>query len=451
MKLLEYFKDFQDDTVNLNETRLTLLNERVEAITDFLRDSDAFGGNFLDVIPQGSYAHKTIIKPVQDHHEFDADVLLYLEEFDDWDPADYVENLYGCFRASGIYRDNVSRRTRCVTINYAGDFHVDVVPYLERHGEKYITNRHEDNFELTNPEGYNAWLDGQNRIAGRHLANAIRLVKYLRDYKGTFGVKSIILNVLLGQQVNEAALLQDSNCYDDVPTTLRTLMNRLSDYVDENHDLPVIEDPSGTGESFSDRWDQEGYANFRSWIMHYAKKIEDAYTEEDRDESLRKWRVVFGDKFKKSAASASVSSSLVRAGSSLPAVYQKTEQNLADFGILTRVQPKYAFRISGYVLRNGVMGAYYLKDRGNRVRKGRSIRFQIDSCGVPSPYAIYWKVLNRGDEAISNDSIRGEIEQGDRVWHIEEPTSFPGPHYVECYIIKDGICVARDRQDVIIL
>ena len=29
-----------------------------------------------------------------------------------------------------------------------------------------------------------------------------------------------------------------------------------------------------------------------------------------------------------------------------------------------------------------------------------------------------------------------------------EPISFDGPHFVECYIIKDGVCVARDRVDV---
>ncbi|WP_171908805.1 nucleotide-binding domain-containing protein [Streptomyces nanshensis] len=29
-----------------------------------------------------------------------------------------------------------------------------------------------------------------------------------------------------------------------------------------------------------------------------------------------------------------------------------------------------------------------------------------------------------------------------------EPTSFRGEHLVECYAVKDGIVVARDRSDV---
>ena len=258
MKLLEYFDDFLKNTVNLNDGRLDLLDERVEAITGFLESSDVFKDNFIDVIPQGSYAHKTIIRPVQENDEFDADILLYLGEVEGWKAADYVEKLYSCFRGSHIYREKASRKTRCVTIDYANDFHVDVVPYLERHSEKYVTNRHEDRFELTNPEGYNAWLDEQNRTASRHLVKVIRLVKYLRDYKQNFSIKSILLNVLLGNQANDAALEEDPACYSDVPTTLKTLMNRLSSYVSDNPTIPVILDPSGTEEDFSDRWHQEG-------------------------------------------------------------------------------------------------------------------------------------------------------------------------------------------------
>jgi hypothetical protein len=94
MKLIEYFKNFLDKEVNLNSSRITILDDRTEAITKVLKDSDLLKDNFLDVIPQGSYAHKTIIKPVRSTDEFDADVLLYLEEFADWEACDYVENLY---------------------------------------------------------------------------------------------------------------------------------------------------------------------------------------------------------------------------------------------------------------------------------------------------------------------------------------------------------------------
>lgn len=450
MKLIEYFNDFLKTQVNLDETRLNRLNGSVGAVTNFLRDSPVFTGHFNDTIPQGSYAHKTIIKPVHENDEFDADLLLYLEEFDGWEASDYVQELFTLFRDSPVYRSKVSRRTRCVTLDYAGDFHMDVVPFLVRHGQRYITNRNDNAFELTDPEAYNAWLDEKNRTASRNLVKTIRLVKYLRDYKRTFDVKSVILNVLLGQQVNDAFLIADPNLYCDVPTTLRNVMNKLSAYAGLQLVLPSIIDPSGTDENFSERWDQAGYASFRTSIMRYAEWIDDAWLEPDKARSLQKWQRIFGDEFEREKIT-QTSEALVKSASALPVLFQNTEQQLTDLGIGLAVQVWYRFRIEGRVVRKASMGAYMLKNRGNRVLRNRSIRFQIAECNVPEPFQIYWKVKNRGPESFANDAVRGQIEKGERIWRNEEPTSFIGPHYVDCYIVKNGVCVAQDRQEVIII
>ncbi|MBT2734785.1 hypothetical protein [Bacillus sp. ISL-7] len=61
-------------------------------------------------------------------------------------------------------------------------------------------------------------------------------------------------------------------------------------------------------------------------------------------------------------------------------------------------------------------------------------------------YHIYWKVRNRGEEAIKRNELRGEIVKGgpEKI----ERASFKGSHYVECYLIHNATCVARDRIDV---
>jgi hypothetical protein len=61
-------------------------------------------------------------------------------------------------------------------------------------------------------------------------------------------------------------------------------------------------------------------------------------------------------------------------------------------------------------------------------------------------FDIYWKVRNRGEEAIKRNKLRGEIIKGTS--RKVEETQFKGGHYVECYIIHNGVCVARDRIDV---
>ena len=92
-------------------------------------------------------------------------MLLYLDEQPDWEPKDYIAKPLRRLLRQRTYKEMVDRRTRCVTIDYANEFHIDIVPYLERAGAHYITNRHKNRFELTNPEGFNEWLDERNRDA----------------------------------------------------------------------------------------------------------------------------------------------------------------------------------------------------------------------------------------------------------------------------------------------
>jgi hypothetical protein len=255
-------EQFNDDAAPLRKqrgpVRLTLdLRWRTDAEPYAWRASTRYE------IPWGSYAHRTIINPVQTNDEFDADVLLSMKEIHDWEAESYVQELYTTFRAPSIYREMVSRHDRCVKINYANEVHIDVVPYLERPDEHFITNRITNAYELTNPEGFNEWLDERNRITGGRLIKVIRLLKFIRDYKNTFTVASVILNIFVGERINDVLLMSDPDYYIDVPTALKNILKDLNDYLQANPVLPLITDPSCPTESFNHRIDQPQYSNFR--------------------------------------------------------------------------------------------------------------------------------------------------------------------------------------------
>lgn len=76
----------------------------------------------------------------------------------------------------------------------------------------------------------------------------------------------------------------------------------------------------------------------------------------------------------------------------------------------------------------------------------KKLEFEIIKNTTVGNYDIYWKVLNRGDEAQKRDEIRGQIKKGYKT-HIEQ-TKFRGKHFVECYIVQNNVVVARDRIDV---
>jgi hypothetical protein len=78
----------------------------------------------------------------------------------------------------------------------------------------------------------------------------------------------------------------------------------------------------------------------------------------------------------------------------------------------------------------------------------KNLEFWVNKITVPAPYLIKWKVLNRGDVARRKDCIRGQIVSDGGRMRKTESTSFRGDHIVECYAVKDGVVVAKDRIHV---
>lgn len=119
------------------------------------------------------------------------------------------------------------------------------------------------------------------------------------------------------------------------------------------------------------------------------------------------------------------------------------------FGLDLRHRVQVDAEVSGPVHNNRRQRRAALRSRGHRVPPGRTLTFRIVDTDVPQPYEIRWKVRNRGPVAKAKACERGCIFVGGEE-HVE-PTAFKGPHYVECYIIKDGVCVAAAHVPVNIL
>lgn len=299
MKHVSHFDRFLKNTVNLNQGRLDDLAESVDAVYKAVKADEELGPLVRDKIRQGSWAHRTIIKPVG-NNEFDADFLLVLEENPHWTPSTYINKLWSALDKHPIYKEMPhSRKCRCVRLVYAKKYHLDIVPQVTlADGRQVIANRDDDAWENSNPAGFTAWIKGKDDITGGDLRRAIRILKYLRDHKGTFaGTRSVILTTLVGERVDEALRIADPGYYADVPTTLVHVVKDLDRYLQANTTKPHLPDPSGSGEDFDHRWDQATYDNFRTCIHTYAADICAAYDEPDPDESVARWQALFGDGF----------------------------------------------------------------------------------------------------------------------------------------------------------
>jgi hypothetical protein len=70
----------------------------------------------------------------------------------------------------------------------------------------------------------------------------------------------------------------------------------------------------------------------------------------------------------------------------------------------------------------------------------RKLRFEVAKCTVPKPYEVYWKIKNTGAAATKAGQLRGDIH---KETSREESTEYRGHHWVECYIVKERVCLAR--------
>lgn len=307
MKMTASFNSFMTNTVNINQTRLRQLDKSVTAIFNALNDDAQIGDKIRGYDPQGSWAHETIIKPPDDV-EFDADFLLLMDELADWSPKRYLTEVHTALARNGTYKDMVKPpKDRCVRVVYAGDYHVDIVPFVTlSDGRQVIVNGSTDKWEDTDPAGFTAWMKDKSDITSENLKRVIRLLKHLRDHRDHFRrTRSVLITAMVGNRVEAIKKLYDPGYYSDLPTAFFHLVADLNDWLQDNETMPSIVDPSGATDpygnpiTFDHRWDQDIYAAFREKIKTIAENTKTAYEDDTSIEhSLELWQKVFGPDYK---------------------------------------------------------------------------------------------------------------------------------------------------------
>ena len=291
-KNVEQFREFLRDEVNLNPRRLERLNTSVGAVDRYLRENLP---GYQKMERQGSYALGTLIKPVDDNDEYDADIQIVMNPNGHWGAKDYLNAVYQTLKLNGNYANKLRLKTRCVTIDYAGDFHLDVVPRVTSRIRVRICNRDTNKFEPTDGNGYREWFNEKNRITDGNLKRVVRLLKYLRDHKNNYTAKSIMLTTLAGNTIKPSD--EGTEAVSTVADTLATVLTRMDAYLQRNPRMPEVRNPALPSESFNRHWDQRRYANFRNRVHSHALTARQARDESSIEDAIKVWQGLFGDSF----------------------------------------------------------------------------------------------------------------------------------------------------------
>lgn len=183
--------------------------------------------------------------------------------------------------------------------------------------------------------------------------------------------------------------------------------------------------------------------NFISKAKKAYKNCLKAIENEKKKKAYKLWKIIFGNPFP--------SAQTMRESEAAKAIdFDDTEKFIEDYFpvdinnwvtidcIVT--QPGFRDMLLSTILKGSII-KFPLK-------RNKKLEFKVIKTNVKEPYEVRWKVRNIGEVAERRNMIRGQILTDDGYRKRKESSNFHGPHYVECYIIKDSVCVARERIDV---
>ncbi|MXZ89885.1 MAG: nucleotidyltransferase [Chloroflexi bacterium] len=286
------FREFLRYEVNLNQDRLHRLQVSVRDVNRHLK------GNlpgYQRIDRQGSYGLDTLVKPVNENDEYDADIQVVINPNPNWKARDYLNALCETLSREYNFADKIEMGNRCVTLNYAGDFHLDVVPRVTRQGGHFICNWEKDCFEETDGTGYRNWFSEKSRITRVNLKRAVRLLKYVRDRQHNYVAKSILLTTLAGNAINSSD--RGTEAVRTVANTLTTVLTRMDGYLQRHPIMPEIKNPAMLSEDFNRHWNQDRYDYFRERVHSHAQIAQQALASPSIEDSIRLWRRLLGNNF----------------------------------------------------------------------------------------------------------------------------------------------------------
>lgn len=418
-----------------------------EPVREFLQsDESSFKEYVVDTFLYGSYRRHTAVGDIKD-----VDIVV-LTNFDISDDENPPNNVLKKLKASlsKFYKDpeNPEYQRRSIRINdplpdEVTDMTLDIIPAVpvdKNDGVLWVPDKEVKSWVYSHPNGHienTTQLNSEECSQGKFVP-LVKIIKWWWKYQCSVLIpkterpkpKGFWVECLVAENFDP----NQRYWADHFITVLQNISSKYSNL----QSVPELKDPGLQDETIKTSMTLDEFKFFINTVEDSLDLAKKANTEGSEAESQRLWQQIFGEKF-----SGSNKSYIGKSGT--PISRNVGEQFLTDFGIHESI--RYSIRIDARIIQDG-WRPFFLRGSSNPLRKKRKLEFYIQNCGVPNYYTIKWKVKNYGDEATSAGDLRGEItdDKGQRT--KVENTKYTGRHYVECYAVQNGVCVAKDRIEV---
>lgn len=430
MNTSESFQEFLDN-IKIIEDKATTISSRyariTKALNQYFRETESTTANSLQV---GSYGRYSGIKGISD---LDMLYIIPNSKWNDYNKSggqtkllqDTKKAIEKTYSASDIKVD------RCVvTVTFSDSTHIDVQPVFEVEDQdyKYPDTYGDGSWKITKPRKE---MDAMLEAEPNKNKNIRRLCKMARSWKNKCGVcmGGLLIDTLAYNFLNSTTYYNTKSFayYDE--------MSR--DFFKYLYDQPKDQKEYGALGSKQRVKVKKSFRRKSKKAYDIACKAIDATSDKTKH---NRWRDIYGNDFPKYQNEESEAKQLNLSYIS----NEEFIENLYTISIRYNLEIDCEVKQNGF--REGLLSEYLRKKYP--LLSGKSLRFFISEINIPHPYIVKWKVTNRGNEAIKRNCIRGQITSDFGSEQIVETTNFNGEHYVECYIIKNNIVIAKDSIDV---
>jgi len=422
MKVSEIF-DALLENLKVGDASTTIAARRDEITKALNKDFRSVEGCTVNRLMVGSYGRRTAIRGVSD---LDMIYILPAGLRSSYDSETGPRRILNRIRddLKARYPNTEIRVDQCVVrVQFTSNkFKFEVQPAFENaNGTFDYPDTKSESWNVTKPRHeITATKDCNDRTS----KNMRHLARMVRAWKDTNGV--VMGGLLIDTLVHR--FFSTTTEYDDKGSLwfdfmVRDFFRFLAEEPDKDYYLALGSNQRVTVKK-----------RFQPKAKKAYNRCIEAIADEGKASANKKWREVFGT---------AVPLEITKSARS----FSDTEEFIEN---LFPVDIGHTVAIDCEVTQNGwrpTLLRRMLRDR-TPLLANKGLDFTIIECSVPEPYEVRWKVLNRGDEAERRNNIRGQIISSSRPGVRHERTSFRGEHVVECYVVKDGVVVARDVIDV---
>ncbi|MDR0228475.1 MAG: nucleotidyltransferase [Flavobacteriaceae bacterium] len=287
------------EDLQLDKTRSIRMETSYNAVSDFLSNDEEFFDTLkIEIYAQGSIRIGTSIKPLKDE-DFDLDTVLHIyDPYYRHTPDEIYSELVKALEKHEYYKTILEKKSRCVRLNYKGDFHMDILPgcmdSLTNYKKIRVPEKGLKLWTSSSPKEYAEWFLEKAKLSNSFLLEryaqellkaeisteelpkdhfylktplqrAVQIFKRYRDlyFEGKeCKTSSIVLTTLIALNYEKE---------DSIYKTLENVVYKIHLQLLESRRFNVL-NPVNLEENFTDTWTQEHFDAFFGFVNDFYQK-----------------------------------------------------------------------------------------------------------------------------------------------------------------------------------